>query len=59
MVKETFGFDGDKDIEQMTFPKTWSDRYSRFVQESVNGIPSCGPNGFKTKYFLEPYQGRI
>jgi fructosamine-3-kinase len=40
MVKETFGFDGDKDIGQMTYPRTWSNRYSRFVLESVNGIPS-------------------
>jgi hypothetical protein len=25
----------------------------------INGIPSYGPDGFKTKHFVEPYQGRI
>jgi hypothetical protein len=59
MVKATFGFDGDKDIGQMTYPRPSSDKYSKFVPKSINSIPSCGPDGFKTKYFLEPYQGRI
>jgi hypothetical protein len=59
VVKVIFGYNGDKDIGQMPFPRTWSNRYSRFVPESINDIPSCGPDGFKTKYFLEPYQGKI
>jgi hypothetical protein len=58
-VKKVFGFEGDREIGQQTYPRTWLAKYSKFVLESVNGIPSYGPDGFKTNHFLEPYQGRI
>ena len=59
VVKEVFGFEGNIDVSQQTYPRTWSDRYSRFVPKSINGIFSYRLDGFKTKNFLEVYQGGI